>query len=209
MSETDSTVPAGFRQIRKTVCIDLDATLADYDRWRGVEHIGNPIPGAVEFVKAIQDFADVVIHTTRTSVLANPGYEPDCLCERVDDWLRIHGFATKVYRGDGKPLAVAYVDDRAVICRPTRDDQYDYDRALAEVRALCLGAPLGGQGTYSDGKKGEDDEGDLRFQVAHSGDDVRIDFGKPVAWLGFPKDQAIQFAMLILKHAGVQIRCQR
>lgn len=195
---------------QRTVCIDLDATLADYDKWRGVEHIGDPIPGAQAFVNAVTEFAHVVIFTTRTSKGVNPGYGLGALRQHVQDWLTTHGFPeVEIWCGQGKPIASAYVDDRAVICRPTKDDQYDYDRALAEIRALCLGAPLGGQGTYSDGKGSDDDEGDLRLQVAHSGDDVRIDFGKPVAWLGFPKNQAVQFAMLILKHAGVQIRCQR
>ncbi len=195
---------------RKTVCIDLDATLAEYDQWRGVEHIGNPIPGAQSFVAAVAEFADVVIFTTRMNADVNAGSDLNSLGQRIQDWLTLHNFhPVGIWCGQGKPLASAYVDDRAVVCRPMRDDQYDYDRALAEVRALCLDAPLGGQGTYSDGKASDDDEGDLRLQVAHNGDDVRIDFGKPVAWLGFPKDQAIQFAMLILKHAGVQIQCQR
>ncbi len=195
---------------RKTVCIDLDATLARYDRWRGVEHIGDPIPGAQAFVAAVNEFADVVIFTTRMNAEVNSSHSVCDLGQRIHDWLASHKFpSVGIWCGQGKPLAAAYVDDRAVICRPMRDDVYDYDRALAEVRALCSGQPLGGQGTYSDGKSGDDDEGDLRLQVANYGDDVRIDFGKPVAWLGFPKDQAIQFAMLILKHAGVQIQCQR
>ena len=195
---------------RKAVCIDLDATLAEYDGWQGVEHIGDPIPGAQAFVAAVAEFADVVIFTTRMNADVNKGHEVNRLGYLIQDWLTSHKFpAVGIWCGQGKPLAAAYVDDRAVICRPMRDDVYDYDRALAEVRALCAGKPLGGQGTYSDGKTGDDDEGDLRLQVAHSGDGVRIDFGKPVAWLGFTKDQAIQFAMLILKHAGVQIQCQR
>lgn len=195
---------------RKTVCIDLDATLAEYDGWQGVDHIGDPIPGAQAFVSAVSEFADVVIFTTRMNADVNSSHSISDLGQLIQDWLISHNFpAVGIWCGQGKPLAAAYVDDRAVICRPMRDDQYDYDRALAEVRALCIGAPLGGQGTYSDGKLGDDDEGDLRLQVARSGDDVRIDFGKPVAWLGFPKDQAVQFAMLILKHAGVQIQCQR
>lgn len=194
---------------RKTVCIDLDATLAEYDGWQGVEHIGDPIPGSQAFVAAVSEFADVVVFTTRMNTDVNKGYDVNRLGYLIQDWLTSHKFpAVGIWCGQGKPLAAAYVDDRAVICRPMRDDQYDYDRALAEVRALCAGEPLGGQGTYSDGKW-DNDEGDLRLQVAHSGNDVRIDFGKPVAWLGFPKDQAIQFAMLILKHAGVQIQCQR
>lgn len=32
--------------------VDLDGTLAHYDKWRGVEHIGEPVPAMVERVKA-------------------------------------------------------------------------------------------------------------------------------------------------------------
>jgi hypothetical protein len=32
--------------------VDLDGTLAHYDGWRGVEHIGEPVPAMVERVKA-------------------------------------------------------------------------------------------------------------------------------------------------------------
>ena len=34
------------------VGVDLDGTLATYDHWRGVEHIGEPIPEMLDRVKA-------------------------------------------------------------------------------------------------------------------------------------------------------------
>lgn len=33
------------------IAVDLDGTLAHYDTWKGVEHIGEPIPNMVERVK--------------------------------------------------------------------------------------------------------------------------------------------------------------
>ena len=46
--------------------IDLDGTLAEYDGWKGVEHIGKPIPSMVERVKAwIIEGKDVRIFTAR------------------------------------------------------------------------------------------------------------------------------------------------
>ena len=33
---------------------------------------------------------------------------------------------------------------------------------------------------------------------------IRIDFGKPVAWLAFSPEQGIELAKLILKHAGAK-----
>lgn len=46
--------------------VDLDGTLAQYDKWRGIEHIGEPIPAMVERVKAwIAEGREVRIFTAR------------------------------------------------------------------------------------------------------------------------------------------------
>lgn len=46
--------------------VDLDGTLAHYDRWRGIEHIGAPIAPMIERVKAwLADGQEVRIFTAR------------------------------------------------------------------------------------------------------------------------------------------------
>lgn len=45
---------------RKFLAVDLDGTLAEYDRWRGSEHIGEPIAPVVAMVKARMAKGDVV-----------------------------------------------------------------------------------------------------------------------------------------------------
>lgn len=46
--------------------VDLDGTLAEYDRWRGTTHIGKPIPLMVERVKRwIEEGREVRIFTAR------------------------------------------------------------------------------------------------------------------------------------------------
>lgn len=48
------------------IAVDLDGTLAVYDHWRGIEHIGEPILPMVERVKRwIKNGADVRIFTAR------------------------------------------------------------------------------------------------------------------------------------------------
>ena len=66
------------------------------------------------------------------------------------------------------------------------------------------GIPLGATGTFSDGKISEDDGGDLRLAVAvdKSSNIVRIEFGKPTAWLGLPKNQAFAFGQMIRDKAS-------
>jgi hypothetical protein len=41
----------------------------------------------------------------------------------------------------------------------------------------------------------------MNIAIGTDGDCVRIDFGKPTAWIGLPPDQALAFASLIVKHA--------
>lgn len=57
-----------------------------------------------------------------------------------------------------------------------------------------LGAPegSGGTGAYPDGQVAADDEGQLSFAFAadpRTGT-VYVDFGEPVAWIGFTPDEA-------------------
>jgi len=48
--------------------VDLDGTLAYYDEWRGLEHIGEPIPTMVSKVKeALRNNEDVTIFTARVA----------------------------------------------------------------------------------------------------------------------------------------------
>jgi hypothetical protein len=119
---------------RKTIAVDLDATLAEYDQWQGVEHIGEPLEGAVEFVEALDRLGAVVIHTTR--VRGDGNTPPEVAAQIVQDWLRKHGFRyTSIWVGVGKPIAAAYVDDRAVEL-PHNPNAREYKMALCSVHDL-------------------------------------------------------------------------
>ena len=62
---------------------------------------------------------------------------------------------------------------------------------------------FGATGKYPQGRYGRHDEGELHFGVARdSYGNVRVDFGKPVAWMAMPPETAIQLAHLLLKLAG-------
>jgi len=64
---------------------------------------------------------------------------------------------------------------------------------------------LGATGEFPRGSLGPHDEGELQMGVAHDADgNVHINFGKEVAWLAFPQEEAIEFAKLILRHAGAK-----
>lgn len=125
---------------RNTVAIDLDGVLAQYDGWKGVDVIGDPIPGAKEFVAEISKFARVLIYTTRCAIgdqlERDKKYPIDQLVNKVVEWLVNHDIPfDEVYAGQGKPLAAAYVDDRAVRCDPQNTDN--------KLRPLVFSVALG------------------------------------------------------------------
>ena len=54
------------------------------------------------------------------------------------------------------------------------------------------------------GKIDATDEGELQLALAadHANGIVRIEFGKPVAWLGLPSQAAREFGRLLVEHAN-------
>lgn len=122
---------SGKRKSAATVCVDLDGVLAQYDGWRGVEVIGDPIDGAVEFLRDLRKHSRVMIHTVRI------GKGDGKSLKVVEAWLREHGFEyDEIWTGFGKPPANAYVDDRGVVCRPQDDGPKAFERAAEAVERL-------------------------------------------------------------------------
>jgi len=133
---------------RPTICVDMDGTIAAYDGWKGLRDIGEPLPGAREFMEALRSIGRVVVHTCRTNPEINSDfarvvcdeYGPedgtsavvDELTSTVQEWLDVHDIPyDEVWRGVGKPIACAYVDDRAVPAHP-----HDYALTLRRVRMM-------------------------------------------------------------------------
>ena len=126
---------------RPRVCVDLDGVLAEYNGWKGLGEIGAPLQGAREFVSSLAKIADVIIFTSRCSL--DPGNDagkiiasPEELRENVVEWLREHDLPfTDVYIGQGKPKAAAFIDDRAIACRPQKDGGA-YDQTIEDLKTL-------------------------------------------------------------------------
>lgn len=130
----------------KSVCVDLDGVIARYEGWKGWQEINEPLPGAKKFLEELSQFARVIIFTVRCCLQWTEAESLD-VSEReeaisarqkfVEDWLKKHSlYFDEVYVGQGKPLAAAYVDDRAVVCEP-QEFAWDYDSALERSRTLC------------------------------------------------------------------------
>jgi hypothetical protein len=87
----------------KNVCLDFDGVMNTYDGWAGDHELFQPRPGLEAFLQGLTD-ADfrVYVHSTRPK-------------KKVVAWLADHGLASLVEAVvSEKPVAVAYVDDRAV-----------------------------------------------------------------------------------------------
>lgn len=79
--------------------VDLDATLAEYDGWRGPDHIGKPIPAMLERVKEWLDKGiEVKIFTARASVAEQ--------IQAVHAWCVTHV---------GRPLEITNVKDFGMV----------------------------------------------------------------------------------------------
>lgn len=91
----------------KTVALDFDVPIHSYvSGWTGPVPIDPPTRGALEMVRALLDaHVSVIIYTTRAET-------PEGAAATVE-WLAEHGFPPVPVTA-GKPLAVAYIDDRAV-----------------------------------------------------------------------------------------------
>lgn len=96
--------------------VDFDGTLAVYERWLGVHHVGAPIPEMVERVKRWEaDGWEVRILTARVAVSATkPLRETDDAKKAIDAWcLEVFGH-TFVLTCRKDAAMIELWDDRAV-----------------------------------------------------------------------------------------------
>lgn len=94
--------------------VDLDGTLAFEDDWRGIEHIGEPIPRMVERVKAlIADGHDVRIFTARASRLQTDE-ERTTAIRCVEDWCEKHLGKRLPVTNEKDHFLKYFFDDRAI-----------------------------------------------------------------------------------------------
>ncbi len=98
--------------------VDLDGTLAEYDGWRGADHIGRPIGPMVDRVKKwLAEGKRVKIFTAR--VYAKPGdrtrlAEADAARQAISDWC-MDVFGKRLDITCVKDLGMTEIwDDRAV-----------------------------------------------------------------------------------------------
>ena len=91
--------------------VDLDGTLAHYDRWRGIEHVGAPIPVMLDRVKAwLAKGVTVKIFTAR---VCHADLRDDVIAH-IHAWCERHGLPRLEVTNIKDFGMVELWDDRAV-----------------------------------------------------------------------------------------------
>jgi len=94
-----------------TVCLDFDGVLAQYEGWKAGE-IGDPLEAGVELARLLKESGfSIVIHTCR---LHPENGIHDSQLEKIKTWLRNYKIPFDRIETQGKPIAMFYVDDRAI-----------------------------------------------------------------------------------------------
>lgn len=75
---------------------------------------------------------------------------------------------------------------------------HGFDKDSADAMSAAM-AKLFGE--YPDGKLNANDEGALALVIGENQGKVIIRFPKPVSWIGFTPDQAIDIAQTLISHA--------
>lgn len=133
---------------------------------------------------------------------------PDCKGENPKCVIHVTGFGPNAGLARYSPLGttLSEIEDAHAACDgPVSRAGTDGPRPLAErvsaLRQMLLAKTPGATGEFPDGKINPEDEGELRLAVGHDQDNVRIEFGKQVAWLAMPRADAVEFARAVMRHA--------
>lgn len=130
------------------ILVDLDATLAYYDQWRGFDHVGEPIAPVVETIKNHLNNGDNVKIFTARADLDNPDLKnitKEQIFKPIEDWCEKH-FNKKLEITCKKSFNTdIIIDDRAIQIVPNkglfiqgvlRDTIEKYDSLLQGYKKL-------------------------------------------------------------------------
>lgn len=214
------------------LCLDFDGVIHSYKSgWKGARNIPDePVAGALEFIVGALEQFDVAILSSRSHqflgryamkkwlkaayvalAIKNFDSTPQWLQEYIgrtqsmDPWEdEVEWAARLIVKAIKwplfKPAAMVTIDDRALTFPGTWPRLDELKRFQPWNKK-----PFGATGDFPQGKLSADDEGGLRIGVALDPTGVvRIEFGKPIAWLGLPPSEARQLAQMILNNVGTQ-----
>jgi hypothetical protein len=113
---------------RKVIAVDLDGTLAHYDKWRGIHHIGDPVPKMLARVKQwLEEGHGVTIFTARmspTACLVN-GQNSRAVQEVIEKWCVQHVGVLLPVTSEKRMSFSEFWDDRAIQIIPNTGERAD------------------------------------------------------------------------------------
>lgn len=140
--EADDTTPTAAQRKRRfvrtgkaRVCVDLDGVLCQRSSGSRKANFGEPFDGAADFMTELASKAEIIIYTSRLTI--DDAAEKAEIKDLIIRWLKENRLPfDEVYTGNGKPLAVAYVDDRGISCRPVDDGVAAFSEAMKGIAKL-------------------------------------------------------------------------
>lgn len=117
-----------------TVAVDLDGVILEHDVFKGPDHFGEPLPGVKKFLHDLRDMGlRILVYTSRTCGDFERPYSAARRIGKVLDNLGL--YYDEIWTCQGKPIAIAYIDDRAIFmnsqtCQSTLTG---WASALAEI----------------------------------------------------------------------------
>ncbi len=110
-----NTVPPGFESQRKNIAIDFDGVIHNFDKgWYDGTCYGEPIPGALDAIKAISKDYNVIIFSSK-ALPDRPLVNGKTGKQLITEWMEKHNILQ--YVDDithFKPRAEYYIDDKAL-----------------------------------------------------------------------------------------------
>jgi hypothetical protein len=190
------------------LCLDFDGVIHSYSSgWKGAATIPDPpVDGAMKFIWDALDHFRVAIFSSRSNQAGGVTAMRYWLGKHFRDYWGTHATQADDKLSEiewplEKPAAMVTLDDRAMT----------FDGTWPEIATLLAFQPwnkrtFGATGKFPHGKVNDDDKGALRLGVAYDPVDgiVRMEFGKPVAWMGMTPAQAIELGRVLMKNAGAK-----
>jgi hypothetical protein len=161
------------------------------------------VAGALDFIDKARAHFIVAVFSSRSHQIGGKL----AMVEWLRDWMtrawnmdKANSVIADLEFPTEKPSAMVTIDDRAM----TFDGTWPRIDDLKAFQPWNK-RPFGARGDFPQGQLSDDDQGGINIGVAYDKlyGVVRIEFGKPVAWLALPPPQAIELAQLLLRHAGV------
>jgi len=108
--------------------------------------LGDPIQGAVHWLRQLWERYWIVIHTCRVNEGYDAQYNPENLpvearAEKIEDWLDRHGFSyDEIWLGRGKPFCDWYIDNHCMAVDEICPNLYETTRRRLNFYESCLNA---------------------------------------------------------------------